>query len=87
MEKRPGIALAFGFLHGLLMREEGGALSEEHREGTQPDLFHGILRIGARATIRKRRHQLVQLPHELIKAFQAHGRQSLARKSAVSGHR
>jgi hypothetical protein len=58
MEQTLGIALALSPLHGLLVGEKGGALSEEDRKGTQAEILHGIGEILAGATVGKLAHDL-----------------------------
>ena len=58
MEQGLSIASALGLLHGLLVGEEGGALSEEDRKGSQANVLHGIGEILAGATVGKPAHDL-----------------------------
>ena len=89
MEQALGIALALGLLHGFLVRQEGGALGEEDREGAQANVFHGIGDIVAGAAVGKAAHDLAQMRQVLVPGFQDFGAHaaSLRRASARSGLR
>ena len=50
-----------------LMIQEGRALSEEHRQGGQADVGHGILAVGSRALVRE---PLTAAPHDAQQAVE-----------------
>src|SRR4051812_12337798 len=60
-------AAAVAGLKLALMIQEGRALSEEHRQGGQADVGHGILAVGSRALVRE---PLTAAPHDAQQAVE-----------------
>jgi hypothetical protein len=73
-------------LHRLLMRQEGGRLGEEDREGAQPKVSHGIGGVLAPTPVGQSGEHLAQVVDQIVEARAAQV-QSLRRKSAPNGWR
>src|SRR2546422_5580062 len=75
MEQSLGITLSLGLLHGFLVSQEGGALGEENRKGTQANVFHRVRNIVAGAAIGEAVQDLTQMLHVVlpsVKGLDAH---------------
>ena len=72
LEEAAGVIAGAGQFHVLLETQEGGALGEEHLEGGQREVGHGILRVVARARIRQRACDGAQTGDEVIETEQLH---------------
>ena len=63
---------ATGLFHGALIAQERRALSEEHREGRQRNVGHGIPGIIARAPVGQRGGDRAEAVDEMIEGARVH---------------
>jgi len=86
VEETLGVVMTPGLLHRLLMRQEGGRLGEEDREGAQTKVGHRIGGVLAPAPVGQSGEHLAQVADQIVEARAAQA-QSLRRKSALNGWR
>src|ERR1019366_3245105 len=85
-EETLGVVAAPRLLHRLLMRQEGGRLGKEDREGAQTKVGHGIGGVLTLAPVGQSDEHRAQVADQIVEARAAHA-PSRRRKSALKGWR
>jgi hypothetical protein len=86
VEETLGVVVTPRLLHRFLMRQQGGRLGEEDREGAQTKIGHRIGGVLAPAPVGQSGEHLAQVADQIVEPRAAHA-QSLPRKSALNGWR
>src|SRR5215203_6006829 len=70
-----------------LVGQEGGALYDEHREGAQANVGHGVARIRPGAAVRQRRAAAAQAADQGVENLHEAGGSEIAASAKCSRHR